>query len=484
LTPQYRATQEETLHFRFLRSENGGPLQVARDWVEHAEQLAASLEGARTPDLTTEAFVQAFVRPQGLDQTASDTLVKAIETAASRPPAAPAPAAGLARQAVVRSMKRVAMVEMRRTAGCDRPGPGRRLVHRVLRHERPRTLATEQVAPRLHRVAERLTLAAHHQERLLRNEPPLSVTRRPRPEDELERALATGAPVFAGPWTGSIGLELLVWIPFLRWACERYPELPARLFVASRGNAQDLYADIASEYFDLSLVLEAPRGALLSLITADDLADDGLLRTVSPFSEPLMRLATVRARELILPRPAIFDPSVVVEQYALARKRGDRSLLSGTPGIASEATSAPDGPVLIFREFSDSFAASPANDAFFDEVAERLALSRSVRIVTLRANGDHAPHGVVAEAVACIRSASAVVAPRGGLSTLAGALGRPTVAVTDGAQTREPIAAELEANARETTWAPCREARTDGDYGEALDWLLDHAGDLRSRTRL
>jgi hypothetical protein len=83
LAPEFRETQEGTLHFRHLLHVNGGLLRVAESFEEHAGQLLATL----TADAATQAreaeqnkrFVEAFVRPHGLGERATPKLVEAIE---------------------------------------------------------------------------------------------------------------------------------------------------------------------------------------------------------------------------------------------------------------------------------------------------------------------------------------------------------------------------------------------------------------------
>ena len=76
-------TQTETLHFRYLLHENGGPVRQAATLEEHLGQLAAALAPAPAAADTAQAFVQSFVRPQGLHQASTPRLADAIEAAAA-----------------------------------------------------------------------------------------------------------------------------------------------------------------------------------------------------------------------------------------------------------------------------------------------------------------------------------------------------------------------------------------------------------------
>lgn len=83
LAPEFRDTQEGTLHFHHLLHVNGGVLNVAHTMDEHAAQLTAAV--TQPPDTARcRRFVDSFVRPHGLDVPATPRLVAAIEQAATR----------------------------------------------------------------------------------------------------------------------------------------------------------------------------------------------------------------------------------------------------------------------------------------------------------------------------------------------------------------------------------------------------------------
>ncbi len=77
LLPEFYESQEGTLHFRYLI--DGGLLRVARDMPTHLAQLATSVAGADAAVHHNRAFVEAFVRPGGLDVPATPALAAAIE---------------------------------------------------------------------------------------------------------------------------------------------------------------------------------------------------------------------------------------------------------------------------------------------------------------------------------------------------------------------------------------------------------------------
>ena len=85
LADEFKDTQQGTLHFRYLLSENGGFLRVARSLPEHARQLAETLASPEIGREACERFVRAFIRPHGLDVPTTPILVEALERlAASR----------------------------------------------------------------------------------------------------------------------------------------------------------------------------------------------------------------------------------------------------------------------------------------------------------------------------------------------------------------------------------------------------------------
>lgn len=74
------ATQHETLHFRYLLRENGGPVVQSATLANHLVQLAAAVrEGGGAGD-----FVRSFVRPYGLDEPSAPRLAAAIDAAAAQ----------------------------------------------------------------------------------------------------------------------------------------------------------------------------------------------------------------------------------------------------------------------------------------------------------------------------------------------------------------------------------------------------------------
>jgi hypothetical protein len=89
LAPEFSETQEGTLHFHHLRDVNGGLLHIASNLAEHVTQLEAALHDPHSAAERCRRFVEAFVRPSGLEEAATPRLVAALEATAARGPVRP-----------------------------------------------------------------------------------------------------------------------------------------------------------------------------------------------------------------------------------------------------------------------------------------------------------------------------------------------------------------------------------------------------------
>jgi hypothetical protein len=77
--PEFRETQEGTLHFRQLLSASAGALQAASTLEQHLGQLRSAVEQPERHREEIESFLRTFVRPHGLDRPATPILADAIE---------------------------------------------------------------------------------------------------------------------------------------------------------------------------------------------------------------------------------------------------------------------------------------------------------------------------------------------------------------------------------------------------------------------
>jgi hypothetical protein len=87
--PEFVERQSSLFHFPYLLSVGGGLLRAASSFAEHEAQLAESLRAPVQPDLNAP-FVQAFIRPAGLDVPATDVFVSAVEAWGAEPRSQPA----------------------------------------------------------------------------------------------------------------------------------------------------------------------------------------------------------------------------------------------------------------------------------------------------------------------------------------------------------------------------------------------------------
>lgn len=91
VVPAFAANQTGTVHFRYLTEVAGGLLIIADSLEDHLHQLDRSLA---SPPSGPRPFVQAFVRPHGLQVAATPLLTRGIEDLATVRPAAPEPSPG------------------------------------------------------------------------------------------------------------------------------------------------------------------------------------------------------------------------------------------------------------------------------------------------------------------------------------------------------------------------------------------------------
>jgi hypothetical protein len=132
LTSEFAGQQEGTLHFQHLKNVNGGLLTVAASLDEHCAQLHDAVRRGSEPDPRSRAFVEAFVRPYGIDQPAAERFAATVEAeAASRPaPRRTQPAGSALLRPLLAPMAVAAAVAQRRRRArrrIDGEGPRRPL---------------------------------------------------------------------------------------------------------------------------------------------------------------------------------------------------------------------------------------------------------------------------------------------------------------------------------------------------------------------
>jgi hypothetical protein len=88
---EFASTQDGTLHFQHLKNVDGGLLHLSSTLDEHVEQLVRLPSDGEAGRLKARRFIQAFVRPHGLDVAATPLVVDEIERYAASAPIAPEP---------------------------------------------------------------------------------------------------------------------------------------------------------------------------------------------------------------------------------------------------------------------------------------------------------------------------------------------------------------------------------------------------------
>lgn len=123
--PNYRRTQDGTLHFRYLT--DGGILVRAPDFESHVRQLAEELRAGETSRAEVRAFVESFLRPHGLDRPATPIVTETLE---ALPHVSSADQSGVLRWPLLILMAPIAPIAY---AVANSRAEAARLVQRILR---------------------------------------------------------------------------------------------------------------------------------------------------------------------------------------------------------------------------------------------------------------------------------------------------------------------------------------------------------------
>jgi hypothetical protein len=82
-TTEFAGGQDQTLHFHYLLSRNGGPVEVASSLEEHLVQLRRSVASPQQGAARNRAFLESFVRPRGIERPVAPIVVDEIEKVAA-----------------------------------------------------------------------------------------------------------------------------------------------------------------------------------------------------------------------------------------------------------------------------------------------------------------------------------------------------------------------------------------------------------------
>ena len=180
-------------------------------------------------------------------------------------------------------------------------------------------------------------------------------------EAEVERILARGRRIVAGPWLSEVGFEALYWVPFLRWVKAAFNLDPARVVAVSRGGVASWYAGVADRYVEIWDVMdpgefarknaargvtkhyerspldeEILAGVARQIGTSDfDVVHPGLmyrLFTLYWSGQRAMGFVDAHARFEPVPAPALIDPRLLPSEYVAVKFYAARSL-PDTPAV-------------------------------------------------------------------------------------------------------------------------------------------------------
>lgn len=196
-------------------------------------------------------------------------------------------------------------------------------------------------------------------------------------EEKLDRLSKEQKPVIAGPFISDVGIELIYWIPFLRWLIESYG-LDRKNFVAvSRCGADRWYQDLGVEYVDLCDILDQEKASLFF----KDRISSGKIKqfTVTEIEKPL--LDTVSEKKgiigyhhihpsvmynLFLPVWKRSLPEKFIRQYTKYKPLGNSKSRETIEGL-------PKDYIAVKFSFCPQFPDHPQNRLFLKEIIDRVS---------------------------------------------------------------------------------------------------------------
>lgn len=309
LASEFEGTQHGTLHYHYLREENGGFLREAGSLEEHLAQLEAVIAAEASERDRSCRFVESFVRPLGLEVSASEALAEGIEQArdTSLSPLPASLSAWLLHASLAPPAAWLRWRESRRRRGPWR----RRFAARLARSATARRFASRVVASLSVPVPDATTeQAATPGARLAFD----------RAERRARHTFASASDrVVVGPWTGDAATEVLYWIPYIRWLAEHHRVPPERLVAISNRGVPDWYQGLARVCVDGSSHPGIPGSVFDQVVTG---FTSGLVQP----SEVLRRSRYVRVPAPSLTSAYTLPPGyiVVVSDHDARNGRGGR----------------------------------------------------------------------------------------------------------------------------------------------------------------
>lgn len=396
LAPEFRDTQEGTLHFHHLLHINGGLLHVASSFEEHAAQLAEAL----TPDPKNVAqnkrFVEAFVRPHGIEKPATPVLADAIEEVCARPappPLVPPLWAKMLRMLLTPIVWLAVLVQANRRMRSRFAHTAKRISLRGLRRSFKIPRVRKYIGHPFLRLAWTVEaeLATFDKKAVGKGRSQLQTKRRTPLQRAVIRPARSENPVVAGPWLGDTGSELLYWIPFLNWAVAARPQLAERLIIIARPGTAAWYRHLTPQLVDvLDLVNQTELGMLqqrqLGQLGQADKESD------AEFQARLQELANKLRDKLSLGEIETLPPSALVQHLRqLQRDNVVSQILTNSvyqpmarPELSALGTRLPEAYVVAHFSYSPIFPDTEQNRAFIARVIT--ALTRKSDVILLESD--------------------------------------------------------------------------------------------------
>ena len=212
-------------------------------------------------------------------------------------------------------------------------------------------------------------------------------------ERELSAIAAGTRPVVVGPWLGEVGFELLYWVPFVRWAAERYQLPPERLIAVTRGGAATWYAPFAAHAVD-ALTYIGPDQFRAKNNERNQRFGEQKQLAMSPLDDEVLDVVRRTHGQDV----AVLHPSLMYRLFApywwghqplgwLRRRATYRRL--EPPAIALDL---PSEYTAVKFYFNDCFRSTPENRAFVERTIRELEREGPViSLSTGLAVDDHAP---------------------------------------------------------------------------------------------
>jgi hypothetical protein len=253
--PGFDEGQVGTMHFHYLVEAFGGLATVARNLEDHHRQLSEVLTGKVATSPKSRLFAEKFLRPHGIDRPVSPILADEIE--------------------------RTGQLRKRPQVANPLQAPLRRGLYAWLRRR-----------GRSQRAAVDSTIIG------------TSLSLRP-VKTALEEIQNGTSMVFIGPWVDPIGLELLYWVPFVRWASATYGLRPERLAILSLRGLPRWYDDVAQRFLEVASLFSATELAEWQRRTVAQSEQDPKQSVLSPFDAEVVERA---ARAFDVSEPQVLHP--------------------------------------------------------------------------------------------------------------------------------------------------------------------------------